>query len=123
MLSSVLSDRSRQTDQLQATSRMDSTIRQRTNEITNIAKSINELADLFRDMGDLVVEQGTMMDSIEYNLETVGREMRASVEELEIATKYQKNTGRRKCIFLLVLIIIALVVSPFRLSRSWPTRA
>lgn len=102
---------------------MDSTIRQRTNEITNIAKSINELADLFRDMGDLVVEQGTMMDSIEYNLETVGREMRASVEELEIATKYQKNTGRRKCIFLLVLIIIALVVSPFRLSRSWPTRA
>jgi hypothetical protein len=27
------------------------------------------------------------MDSIEYNLETVGREMKASVEELEVATK------------------------------------
>jgi syntaxin 16 len=66
---------------------MDVTIQRRTNEITNIAKSITELADLFRDLGDMVVEQGTMMDSIEYNLETVGREMKASVEELEVATK------------------------------------
>lgn len=66
---------------------MDATIQRRTNEITTIAKSITELADLFRDLGDMVVEQGTMMDSIEYNLETVGREMKASVEELEVATK------------------------------------
>ena len=56
------------------------------------------------------------MDSVEYNIETVGREMKGAVEELEQATVYRKNTGRRKCIFLLVLIIVGLVV-----SRSRPT--
>lgn len=70
------------------------TIQRRTNEITNIAKSIAELADLFRDLGDLVVEQGTMMDSIEYNIETVGREMKASVEELEVATQCVPSRAR-----------------------------
>jgi len=53
------------------------------------------------------------LDSVEYNIEVVGREMKGAVEELEQATTYQKNTGRRKCIFLLMLICVGLVV-------SWP---
>jgi len=52
------------------------------------------------------------LDSVEYNIEVVGREMKGAVEELEQATTYQKNTGRRKCIFLLMLICVGLVVSP-----------
>lgn len=102
--------------QLQHSNPLDSQINQRSQELSSIAQSITELADLFRDLGDMVVEQGTLLDSVEYNIETVGREMKGAVEELEQATVYRKNTGRRKCIFLLVLIIVGLVV-----SRSRPT--
>jgi hypothetical protein len=70
---------------------------------------------LFRDLGDMVVEQGTLLDSVEYNIETVGREMKGAVEELEQATVYQKNTGRRKCILLLLLLIVGAVVRLFEL--------
>lgn len=86
------------------------TIRQRDHELTEIAKSISELADLFRDIGNLVVEQGTVLDCVEYNVTETAREVKGAVEELKVATKYQKNAGRRRCIFLLILIILGLVI-------------
>jgi hypothetical protein len=62
-------------------------ISQRTTEITQIATSITELADLFRDLSTLVVEQGTILDSVEYNVQTTARELKAGVEELKIAQR------------------------------------
>ncbi|KAK8849831.1 hypothetical protein IAR55_005167 [Kwoniella newhampshirensis] len=85
-------------------------IQQRTNEITQIASSISELADLFRDLGNMIVEQGTVLDSVEYNVQQTARELTGAVEELKVAQKYQANTGRRKCILFLVLIIVGLII-------------
>jgi hypothetical protein len=34
----------------------------------------------------MVLEQGTLLDSVEYNLEIVGQEMQGAVEELKVAT-------------------------------------
>ncbi|KAL7418114.1 t-SNARE [Mrakia frigida] len=104
--------------QLSTSNPLDSQINQRSQELSSIAQSITELADLFRDLGDMVVEQGTLLDSVEYNIEVVGREMKGAVEELEQATTYQKNTGRRKCIFLLMLICVGLVIVLIYKPRS-----
>ena len=82
----------------------------RTNEITQIATSITELADLFRDLSNLVVEQGTVLDSVEYNVQQTARELVAAEGELKVAQRYQANTGRRKCILFLVLIIVGLII-------------
>jgi syntaxin 16 len=60
----------------------------RSREITQIASSISELADLFRDLGNLVVEQGTVLDSVEYNVSTTAKELHAAVEELKVAQTY-----------------------------------
>ena len=60
---------------------------QRTNEITQIASSISELADLFRDLGNLVVEQGTVLDSVEYNVQMTARELKGAEEELVVAQR------------------------------------
>jgi hypothetical protein len=35
----------------------------------------------------LVVEQGTVLDSVEYNVSTTARELDAAVEELKVAQK------------------------------------
>ncbi|BEJ14170.1 hypothetical protein CspHIS471_0313440 [Cutaneotrichosporon sp. HIS471] len=85
-------------------------IEQRTHEITQIASSISELADLFRDLGNLVVEQGTVLDSVEYNVQQTAKQMDDAVQELQIARQYQSNTGKRKCILLLILLIIGMII-------------
>ncbi|KAI9459083.1 t-SNARE [Russula earlei] len=85
-------------------------LRARDGELTEIAKSIATLAELFKDLSSLVIDQGTLLDSVEYNIEQTAAHTNEAVKELEIATQYQKNTGRRKCILLLLLIIFGLVV-------------
>ncbi|ORY34566.1 t-SNARE [Naematelia encephala] len=95
-------------------------IDQRTKEITQIATSIAELADLFRDLGNLVVEQGTVLDSVEWNVQTAAKELSAGVEELKVAQRYQANTGRRRCILLLVLIIVGLIIVLVYKPRGGP---
>ncbi|WVQ84774.1 hypothetical protein IAT38_006931 [Cryptococcus sp. DSM 104549] len=89
---------------------VDIDIQSRTNEITQIASSISELAELFRDLGNMIVEQGTVLDSVEYNVQQTARELDGAVEELKVARRYQANTGRRKCILFLVLCILGLIL-------------
>jgi syntaxin 16 len=88
----------------------DHDLRVRDRELTEIANSIASLAELFKDLSVLVIDQGTLLDSIEYNIEQTSVEMAEAVKELNHATRYQKNTGRRKLIFLLLLIIFGLIV-------------
>jgi syntaxin 16 len=65
----------------------DATIAQRNREIDQIAKSIAELAELFQDLSALVIDQGTMLDRIDFNIEHMGQDMNAAVIELSTATK------------------------------------
>ncbi|OBZ67268.1 t-SNARE affecting a late Golgi compartment protein 2 [Grifola frondosa] len=86
-------------------------LRTRDRELTEIAKSIASLAELFKDLSALVIDQGTLLDSVEYNIEQTAVQMSEAVKELNVATRYQKNTGRRQCIFLLLLIIFGLIIA------------
>jgi syntaxin 16 len=85
-------------------------LRMRDRELTDIAKSIASLAELFKDLSVLVIDQGTLLDSVEYNIEQTVVHVQEAVEELKIATRYQQNTGRRKCICFLLLIIFGLIM-------------
>ncbi|KAG8905897.1 hypothetical protein FRB99_008038 [Tulasnella sp. 403] len=59
----------------------------RTREITEIAKSIASLAELFKDLSTLVIEQGTILDSVEYNIEQTVFRMEDAVKDLDVATR------------------------------------
>lgn len=58
---------------------------ERTRELAEIAKNIASLADLFKDLSALVIEQGTILDSVEYNIERTADSMEGAVKELKIA--------------------------------------
>lgn len=88
----------------------DTAIAQREQEINEIARGIIELSDIFRDLQAMVIDQGTMLDRIDYNVERMVVDVKGAEKELVVATNYQKRYTRRKIIFLLVLIIIGLFV-------------
>ena len=94
----------------------DAAISQREREIEEIAQGIIELADIFRDLQGMVIDQGTMLDRIDYNVERMATDVKEADKELTVAVGYQKKTTKRKIILLLLLliagVIILLVVKP-----------
>jgi syntaxin 16 len=88
----------------------DAAISQREREIEDIAQGIIELSDLFRDLQNMVIDQGTMLDRIDYNVERMNTDVKAADRELNIATGYQKKTTKRKLILLLVLLIVGAII-------------
>lgn len=62
----------------------DAAIMQREREINDIAKGIIELSDIFRELQTMVIDQGTMLDRIDYNVEKMGTEVKAADKELKV---------------------------------------
>ena len=60
----------------------DTTIAQREREINDIAKGIIELADIFKELQTMVIDQGTMLDRIDYNVERMTVDVKAAEKEL-----------------------------------------
>lgn len=109
-------DRSYSQSALQATTHQkmlqsnDAVIAQREREIEDIAQGIIELSDLFRDLQNMVIDQGTMLDRIDYNVERMTTDLKGAEKELTIASGYQKKTTKRKIMLLLVLVIVGMII-------------
>lgn len=88
----------------------DAAIAQREREIEEIAQGIIELSDLFRDLQTMIIDQGTMLDRIDYNVERMNTEVKAADKELIIASGYQKRSIKRKIILLLLLLVAGLFI-------------
>ncbi|KAG6866351.1 hypothetical protein C0991_005272 [Blastosporella zonata] len=78
----------------------------RTHSLNELANSIASLAELFKDLSTLIIDQGTLLDSIEYNIEQTAVRVGEAVVILDEAKHYQGRTGRRRCILLLFLLIM-----------------
>ena len=57
--------------QLQILDDTEELVETRDQEINKIAKSIEELAQIFKELAVLVIDQGTILDRIDYNMEQV----------------------------------------------------
>ena len=58
-------------------------IDQREREVNQIAKSIHQLAEIFRDLQTLVIDQGSILDRIDYNIEQTNLQVKEAVVELD----------------------------------------
>lgn len=82
----------------------------REREISKLAMGILEISTIFREMETLVVDQGSMLDRIDYNLAQAVEDLRQSDRELIKAQGYQKRTTKCKIIFLMSLVVLALFI-------------
>ncbi len=82
---------------------------ERQKEIIHIAQSINELATIFRELSVLVIEQGTILDRIDYNIEQTVQKVESGVKELRVANEYSKKARTIKCILVLLLLVAILL--------------
>lgn len=83
---------------------------QREREISKLAMGILEISTIFKEMETLIVDQGSMLDRIDYNLDRTVADLKDSDKELLQAQGYQKRTTKCKIIFLLILIVFALFI-------------
>lgn len=90
-----------------STDRSQNYLEQRDEEIKNLAKGVLEVSMIFREMQSLIVDQGTIVDRIDYNLENTVINLKDADKELTKATHYQKSTQKCKLIMLLVLCVMA----------------
>lgn len=88
----------------------DAAIMQREREIMDIAKGILELADIFKELQTMVIDQGTMLDRIDYNIEQLNVHVKAAEKEMNVASGYQKKTVKRKIIMLLLLLVVGMII-------------
>lgn len=83
---------------------------ERDREIQRINKGINEINTIFKDLGNLVHEQGEQLDRVEDNLLNLNDNTQSAKKELNRAHENQKRRSKWSCIFLVALTIFALIV-------------
>ncbi|XP_052040421.1 syntaxin-16 isoform X6 [Apodemus sylvaticus] len=85
-------------------------VEEREREIRQIVQSISDLNEIFRDLGAMIVEQGTVLDRIDYNVEQSCVKTEDGLEQLHKAEQYQKKNRKMLVILILVAIIVVLIV-------------
>lgn len=86
-------------------------IQEREAEIRGIEQGIEELNEIFSDLGRIVTEQGTVIDNIEANIYDIAGSTRNAAAELTKAAKYQRNSrGRAFCLLIILCVILAVIL-------------
>ena len=96
--------------QLQELASSEQEVDERMQEIQRIAKSVAELAVLFKDLNTLVVEQGTILDRIDHNMEAAVQHVKKGLVEIETADEYSKKATPTKCMLILMVMIVIVCV-------------
>ncbi|KAI1284894.1 Sodium- and chloride-dependent glycine transporter 1 [Halotydeus destructor] len=86
-------------------------IRERETEMSAITKSIVELNEVFREINTMVVSQGSLMDRIDYNIESVQIKVEQGAIQIGKAERSARNARKIKCIMAMAgTILMALIV-------------
>ncbi|CAD8123353.1 unnamed protein product [Paramecium sonneborni] len=83
----------------------DDIISERDQEINKLVTMINELAEVFKTLNQLVIDQGTILDRIDYNIDQVVHNVKKANEELIKAEDSQNSPLANRCIIILIIMI------------------
>lgn len=83
---------------------------EREEEIRNIEQGVGDLNVLFRQVAQIVNEQGEQLTSIADNVEDVRDDTRGAQVELTHAARHQKAARNKGCCLMLILAVILTIV-------------
>jgi len=89
---------------------MDDIARERDEDVNRLIDTINELSHLFKQMNHLVIEQGTLVDRIDYNLESAVSHVVKGKGQLRKAVQYQDSKCGSYCIRILVIMNVIFTI-------------
>lgn len=96
--------------QMQELDSMEVNASQRSEEICQIASSVSDLHTIFKELAVLVIDQGSILDRIDYNIEQVVVQSKDANVQLQKAETNQKSNRAMKCIILLCVINLILII-------------
>lgn len=96
--------------QLQQNQVSDQYLQQREREIYKIAQGVVEISTLFKELENMVIDQGTVLDRIDYNITQTVIHTKKADKQMRRAEGYQKATTKCKVVFFLVLLILLLIM-------------
>ena len=80
-------------------------LKKRDTELNQLLNSVNDLAGIFKDMQVLVMEQGSILDRIDYNIDIASTNVVKGKNSLIKANDYHKNNCFRNIIIVLLVCI------------------
>ncbi|GAB2277393.1 Syntaxin-43 [Dionaea muscipula] len=83
---------------------------EREREIQQVVESVNELAQIMKDLSVLVIDQGTIIDRIDYNIQNVAVSVEKGFKELQKAERTQRQGGMVKCATVLIIMCFVMLV-------------
>lgn len=81
---------------------------EREQEVNAVVKSIMDLNDIFKDLSQMVSDQGTVLDRIDYNIEQTSIQVQQGYSQLKKADAYQRKNRKMVAIIMLAVSIIVL---------------
>mmetsp|Transcript_253 Transcript_253/g.290 ORF Transcript_253/g.290 Transcript_253/m.290 type:complete len:279 (+) Transcript_253:64-900(+) len=84
--------------------------RERDEGINAVVNNLNELAMIFKDLSALVLEQGSVLDRIDFNIQQTAFHTEKAYEQLKIADQRQRSSRSAYCIMLLTIFIAVLAM-------------
>ncbi|GMG99762.1 hypothetical protein Nepgr_001602 [Nepenthes gracilis] len=83
---------------------------EREREIQQVVESVNELAQIMKDLSVLVIDQGTIIDRIDYNIQNVASSVEEGFKQLQKAERTQRQGGMVKCATVLIIMCFVMLV-------------
>lgn len=89
---------------------------EREEQIGNIVQSIADLRHIFKDLANMVQDQGTILDRIDYNIEQTQVQVQEGYKQLKKADSYQRANKKLYCIVVLAgaIILVSFLFIVFR---------
>ncbi|ODQ64482.1 hypothetical protein NADFUDRAFT_70968 [Nadsonia fulvescens var. elongata DSM 6958] len=80
----------------------------RDDDIQAIERGVNDINAIFRDLGSLISQQGTQVDTIEENANNTTKSIQRGQEQLLKSNNRLKSRG--KCTFILLMVLLIFIV-------------
>lgn len=93
-------------------------ISKREQEVRMIAQQTNEIAIMVEEISEMVNDQGTLFDRIDYNIENADMATIKGVEEIRPVVSGERSFSKRLIILLILVLIAGSIVTGLVASKK-----